>query len=140
MGNFAAAFPAVPFGRLHYRMTERDKIAVLRAARGNFDRPCYLGLEAKAEICWWIDNVIDISRPIKVKPIDLTIYTDASKMGWGVTNQVSSTGGLWSPSEKDNYINLLELKAIELGLKTYCENHDLGHVRIYSDNTTAISY
>ena len=140
LGNFTAAFPAVPFGRLHYRNIEREKIKALKISKGNFDGLCLIGPEAREDLRWWIDNVISASKPIKEPEIDLTLYTDASKKGWGVTDELTSTGGLWSATESDNYINWLELKAIDIGLKTYCRTATLHHVRVYSDNTTAIAY
>ena len=36
--------------------------------------------------------------------------------------------------------NLLELKAIQSGVLTYCKDKNVKHIRIISDNTTAISY
>ena len=38
------------------------------------------------------------------------------------------------------YINILELKACQLCLKTFCKNITHIHIRIYMDNTTSCSY
>ena len=40
LGNIAASFEAVPYGRLHYQYLEQNKIMALREARGNFENPC----------------------------------------------------------------------------------------------------
>ena len=42
--------------------------------------------------------------------------------------------------EQGFHINYLELKAIWLGLKSLCNNLKQKHIRIQSDNTTAIAY
>ena len=42
--------------------------------------------------------------------------------------------------EQGFHINYLELKAIWLGLKSLCNNSRQKHIRIQSDNTTAVAY
>ena len=50
-----------------------------------------------------------------------------------------STGGLWSAEEKINNINALELLAVFFGLKCYAKNASNIHIRVMTDNTTAVS-
>ena len=62
-------------------------------------------------------------------------------MGYGfyVPSSNTMTGSRWSPSEALFHINVLEIMAIENALKSYCSYmHDI-HIRIMSDNTTAIA-
>ena len=47
--------------------------------------------------------------------------------------------GLWHKAELE-HINVLELKAIEIGIYTYYKNKDFLHVRVICDNATATSY
>jgi len=75
-----------------------------------------------------------------VPKIDLTIHIDASNKGWGITDGISPSGGLWNSEEKLNHINWLELKAIDIGLQSYTRESNFQHVRIMCDNTTAMSY
>ena len=73
---------------------------------------------------------------IKSTPdIDYVIYTDASESGWGAHDDINSIGRWWSDDEIHYHINVLELLAIELALKAFLED-----VRIFSDNTTAVTY
>ena len=37
IGSAISLFPAIPLGRLHYRVLEREKMSLLRKAGGNFD-------------------------------------------------------------------------------------------------------
>ena len=71
--------------------------------------------------------------------MDCTITTAASHKGWGATDGHSPTGGRWGLSEK-THINVLELKAAFLAIKAYCSSTVFKHVRIRSDNSTAIAY
>ena len=70
---------------------------------------------------------------------EITIHTDISLTGWGITNGISPSRGLWYKAELD-HINVLELKAIEIGIYTYCKNKTFLHVRVMCDNVTAIAY
>ena len=70
---------------------------------------------------------------------DITIYTDSSTLGWGVTDGKNPSGGRWK-ADKINHINVLELKAILMGVQTYCKGKNYKHVRVMSDNITAVSY
>ena len=72
----------------------------------------------------------------------LILYSDASCKGWGAYNETNNirTGGNWSVAEQEAHINILELKACELCLHTFCKNSNNIHVRIYMDNTTSCAY
>ena len=74
--------------------------------------------------------------------IDYAIHTDASNEGWGASdNRYPDINGRWTLGEQMLHINALELKAIKLALYSYLPlNSGVKHVRIKSDNTTAISY
>ena len=48
--------------------------------------------------------------------------------------------GRWSDDEIHYHINVLELLAIELALKAFLKDFNKKHVRIFSDNTTAVTY
>ena len=47
----------------------------------------------------------------------MTIYTDSGILGWGVTDGNNPLGGRWKGDEI-NHINVLELKAILIGVQT----------------------
>ena len=74
------------------------------------------------EISWWEKNIFKLFKPIRYPKISIIIYTDASLEGWGASMGNVSTGGAWLPDEKLMHINVLELKAILLALKSFGEN------------------
>ena len=75
-------------------------------------------------------------------PIDATIWTDASKKGWGAAYQGRSTGGHWYVEEVTAHINVLELRAATLALKAllWLQQPLPKHVHLRLDNTTAVAY
>lgn len=127
-------------GQLHYRRIEREKISALKKSKGNFDADMVLSTLAIEEVSWWRANIFSAFRHIKVPEIDLIIHTDASNKGWGISDDISPSGGLWNTEEKLQHINWLELKAIDIGLQAYTRESNFQHIRIMCDNTTAISY
>ena len=90
-----------------------------------------------SKLQWWIDNIEQVCRYITTTEPDLTIYSEVT--GWGVTDKVNSREGFWH-SEEIAHINVLKLKEIFYGIKTYCKNHVFKHVKVMCDTTTAISY
>ena len=71
------------------------------------------------EISWWKKNIFKVFKPIRYPKFSITIYADASLEGWGASMGNVSTGGAWLPDEKLMDINVLELKAILLALKSF---------------------
>ena len=107
--------------------------------KGNFEGKIRLSANTKTEKQWWISNIDNSCHHINIPNPDITIYTDARLTGWGITDVIFSSMGLWHKAGLDN-INVLELKAIEIGIYTYCKNKDFLHVRVMCDNVTAVSY
>ncbi|CAB4006473.1 Pre-mRNA-splicing factor cwc-26, partial [Paramuricea clavata] len=64
--------------------------------------------------------------------------TDASITGWGCSLAGTPTGGSWDSGESEEHINWLEVKAILLGLKSFADHICQKHVKIISDNATAV--
>ncbi|PFX17356.1 hypothetical protein AWC38_SpisGene18321 [Stylophora pistillata] len=140
IGFLVSGFPAVEFAEMHYRHLELDKNCALRANKGNFDSTMTLSAQSKTELTWWIVNVLTASKPIRHGNPDLSLTTDASKLGWGAVCGETSTGGFWSLEEQRYHINFLELKAVLLGLKSLCGAFSEKHILVQTDNTTAVAY
>ena len=111
LGNMVASFEAVPFGPLHYRILECEKIKALKIAHGNFDSNMKASREAQDEIMWWYHNIDSAYKSLKPNPVRYTVYSDASRLGWGATDGNQCTNGHWLDKELEQHINVLELKA-----------------------------
>ena len=59
---------------------------------------------------------------------------------WDGESQTVSPLQLWSDIEQDHHINVLELKAVYIGIVTLCKGHSFKHVKAMCDNTTAVAY
>jgi len=141
IGVLVSTFPAVPYGQLYYRNLEACKVSSLNRSRGNFDHMAYISKEAANELCWWKDNIVNSSAPIRRMSPSVTVHTDASLEGWGGTDGVSEIGGRWKLDEVESFhINGLELLACFLCLKALFNDAHSEHLLLKLDNTTAVAY
>ena len=85
-------------------------------------------------------TVLQTKNPISHGKIDIEITCDASKKGWGAVCNKIATQGLWTTREQSKHINELELLSIKFALKVFESQLSGKHVKIFSDNTTAVCY
>ena len=103
--------------------------------------PVALPEEARQDLSWWIvkDHLLMGVRFGAPAP-DLHLYSDASSSGWGAHLLDQNVSGLWSDQEKLLHINLLEMKALFLGLHAFQEDVAGHHVTAMCDNSTVVAY
>lgn len=142
IGYLVSLFPGVRHGPLFYRFLEREKTSALQRNFGNFDSPMLLSSQALEELSWWEEHLKGNYREILIPDPLLIIQTDASLFGWGAVTlrPHAQASGVWNPQEQSLHINVLELKAILQALKKLCLGSKDIHIRIQSDNTTAVAY
>ena len=138
LGMLTASFPGVMFGPLHYRNLDMDKTAALKFSKGNYNKTMTISDEAKHDLRWWVSSVETTYNVVSHGQVDITMTTDASKTGWGCSLGGIPTGGSWEPGESEKHINWLKVKAILLSLKSFVDHISKKHVKILSDNTTAV--
>ena len=110
-----------------------------RLTVGILTKGCPFHQKPKSELSWWITHIMGAYNYLSIEATTSTLTTDASKLSWGAVFCKQSTGGLWSPSERQDHINKLELLAVFLGLKTFCHSQRDCHIRLMIDNTTAVA-
>ena len=137
--QIVSSFPGAMHGPLYYRNLESNKSHALKTSRGNFDAHMSLSIEASQELNWWIANVETTDNVVSHDRPQHTITTDASLLGWGAVMDSILTGGNWTYDESLHHINYLEMYAILLALKTFATDKSHTHIRIMTDNSTAVS-
>lgn len=91
---------------------------------------------------WWravFKNSLQRNR-IRSGLFNLEIFSDASLTGWGAACGGARTHGYWSPEDKQNHINYLELLAIFHALRCFASQLRRCNVLLRVDNSTALSY
>ena len=103
--------------------------------------PVALPEEARRDLSWWMvnDHLLTGVRFGTPAP-DLHLYSDASSSGWGAHLLDQNVSGVWSAQEKLLHINLLEMKALFLGLQAFQEDVAGHHVTAMCDNSTVVAY
>ena len=120
-------------------------IKALKGSRGGqgYRSVVCLSPEAKKELEWWRDYVKMNNGKSTLPPEEQdTIFSDASKQGWGAAHlNLAKIGGRWNWEEKlKSDINWLELKAAFLALQAFLPQLKHQHVQIGIDNKTAMTY
>jgi hypothetical protein len=140
-GVLMATHPGNPWASLFTRQLEIEKTEALQANRFDFDASMPITAAIRTDLQWWLNTAPSLQANIWIPPPDLVIFTDASTQGYGffVPSTNTKAGSRWSVSEALFHINVLELMAIELALQSYCALDRDRHIRIMSDNTTAIA-
>ena len=103
--------------------------------------PVALPEEARRDLSWWMvkDHLLTGVRFGAPAP-DLHLYSDTSSSGWGAHLFDQNMSGVWSDQEKLLHINLLEMKALFLGLQAFQEDVAGHHVTAMCDNSTVVAY
>ena len=149
IGNLVATEEAVPLAPLHYRRLETEKTHALKRMRGNYEAPIQLSDKALAHIDWWICHIDSVFRSLTPLPVTVTIYSDASKKGWGATMDSHHTYGQWLQTEwSEGDINIMEITAAKFALLAFYKFVPIpapqphvfaAHFRLMVDNTTAVA-
>ena len=120
LGNLAWAIKAISFAQSNYRNLQSQYIEGCKDARDSLNSAFILDVKSRQDLSWWIANVKECNgRPMSATEPDLTIFSDASLLGWrAVLNDVSSRGP-WTLDDKGRHIKELELLTAFYGLKSF---------------------
>ena len=141
LGSMESMSLLLSLGRLHKRQVQRFFMREWTKGSMMWSHLIPLGDEFKKATTQWL-NVEWLSQgvPITLPPPQEVLFTDASQMGWGAHMGNLSASGLWPESLLGSHINLLELEAVWLALKEFCEVVEGKHVLLKTDNTSVAFY
>ena len=139
-GALASLEKTKPMGRLHMRPFQWY-------LKTNWQYPQSLDLKIpvsnllKKHLQWWKDpKNLKMGCPLHPQEHNTLIFTDASNQGWGAHLENMTVSGNWTDQEKLRHINVLELKAVFLALKSFQNKILDKRVLIATDNATVVSY
>ena len=140
-GKLAATAPANPWALLYSKRLEQEKTVVLKQNGYRFDDTMTVSSWAKTDLQWWLSNLDHLFAPVRRAAPDFTVYTDASKLGWGYYLPAADRkgGGRWSEEEQQCHINEQELTAVLFTLQAEFRTVSEAHVKVMSDNTTTVA-
>ena len=141
LGHLASLERLVPHGRLRMRSLQWHLKTQWSPESDPSSLPVALPEEARRDLSWWMvkDHLLTGVQFGTPAP-DLHLYSDASSSGWGAHLLDQNVSGVWSDQEKLLHINLLEMKALLLGLQAFQDDVSGRHVTAMCDNSTVVAY
>ena len=139
LGHMNSLEQLVPRGRLHMRPLQYH----LRQhwVQKQDDPDCLIpwAETCRSSLQWWMDETnLTQGTSIQTSLPELTLFTDASLVGWGAHLDNLQAQGTWSSSQSLLHINNLELLAVILALQEFQSTVQNKHVLLMTDNTTVI--
>jgi ribonuclease HI len=141
LGLMASTLLMVPYARLYMRPVQLYLNSQWKASTLDFNFQVLVPLRLIPVLRWWADlsrltQGLAWSQP---KP-SITMTTDASLKAWGAHIQGIKVQGPWTKHQKSHHINVLELLAVQKGLKVFQHKLKNRSVLIQTDNTTVLNY
>lgn len=141
IGKMISVSSAIKYSLLYTRTLEQEKTSNLFLHNSNFSKTMCLSSEAKEDLNWWISRPkLDVKLGSKI--FNMTIATDSSLSGWGAHYQQLDvkTHGHWDRAQSLLHIDVLDILAIEMGLKSFASKMRDIDILLRVDNTVAIAY
>ena len=140
IGLLTATEKQVPLDRLHMRPIQWHLKRYWRFPK-SLEKEIPVPRTLHPHLQWWTEetNVL-LGQPLHPLHHAIQIFTDCSKEGWGAHLGDFTASGTWSVPESHLHINLLELKAVLLGLKRFQHMVQGKVVLVATDNTTVVAH
>ena len=141
LGHLSSLEKLVPRSRLQLRSMQWQLKTFWSPEDDPPDLPVELTQEIREDLSWWtVESRLLQGVPFGTLPPGLLLFTDASCAGWGAHLLDQRASGKWSVEEQMLHINLLEMKAVCLGLQSF-QKIVTGHrVTVMCDNSTVVAY
>jgi len=140
LGSLASAEKAVSLGRLNLRAFQHCVTQAIRLGRTSFRRVT-MTPQAWTDLQWWSTTSNLTPGQSFVPPLPtLKVQSDASTSGWGFVICGKVFQGVWSPRERRQHINVLELRVIRIACLTCPLLLQKKVVNFLLDNSTAVSH
>ena len=119
LGQLSAAADFVMLGRLR-RPLQMSLLSQWRPQKFSLNHQIKISANILHHLNWWKqEEIYQQGVPLRINPPSHTIFTDASLSGWG--SHVEPEGllfhGVWTETQSQLHINMLEMMAISMALK-----------------------
>ena len=141
VGTHVIAGKAGPRGRLRMRSLQWHLKSHWSPERDPPNLPVPRSRQVEEDLSWWMvrDHLLEGTSFGTPTP-DLRLYSDASRVGWGAHFLDQSVSGVWSHQESSLHINLLEMKALFLALRSFKDLVTDHRVTAMCNNSTVVAY
>ena len=141
LGQMESMARLLPDGRAHKRSLQWHVKDRWSQASQSWDCHIALGPWFKLAVEQWLNrDFLFAMVPLAQPQPDLYLFTDASLISWGAHLGDLSASGRWPAQWSKEHINVLELRAVWLALKSFRQEIIGCHVLLSTDNTTIGAY
>ena len=130
----------IPLGRLYLRPLQRHFHSLGLTDRFTPPRRSDPLVLANLLRRWLDPRFLTSGIPIRPFQADLTIFSDASRQGWGAHMGDSKISGTWTLTDRKLHMNCLEFKAVTHALQHWAPLLQGRQVMVATDNSTVVSY
>ncbi|CAG2245169.1 unnamed protein product [Mytilus edulis] len=140
VGFLISIMDVIPLGRLHSSNPVVSD-GVLASISQLWEAPVPILPRLLPHLQWWLQEK-HLRKGVLLDPPDpsLTLFTDASLMGWGAYLEGRTASGLWSGAQLEEHINLLEMRAVFLSLRQFQAVIQGQSLLVATDNSTVVAY
>ena len=141
LGLLNSLADVIPLGRLHIRPLQFYLLQHWLPASNDWEAQIPLLPSLTPHLDWWSQRENVMKGVSLLVPVpSLTLYTDASNLGWGAFLEGHSVSGQWSPAQQLEHINVLEMTAVLLALQHFKSLLFQKPLVLATDNTTVVAY
>ena len=142
LGHMSSLEKLVPRGRLRMCSLQWHLKLHWSPERDPPNIPVPRSRQVEEDLSWWMvmrDHLLEGAPCGSPAPV-LRLYSNASRAGWGAHLLDQSASGVWSHQESSLHINLLEMKALFLALRSFKDLVTGHRVTAMCDNSTVVAY
>ena len=142
LGQLSAAADFVMLGRLHLQPLQMSLLSQWRPQKFSLNHQIKISANILQHLDRWKqEEIYQQEVPLRINPPSHTIFTDASLSSWG--SHVEPEGllfhGVWTETQSQLHINMLEMMAISMALKEALHTIKNSTVLVSTDNTTVVA-
>ena len=141
LGQMESVAHLLPYGQSHKHLLQRHAKDRWSQATQSWDYHISLGPWFRQAVEQWLNKYfLHAMVPLVHPQPDFYLFTDASLVGWSAHMGDLSVSGQWSVQWSKEHINVLELRAVWLALKSFCQVISGCQVLLSTEYTTVVAY
>ena len=140
LGMLVVMASLVRRGRLRLRPVQWWAATAWCQRTGNWSDRIQVPQWVLSEVAWWSSPAVLQGLPLAARETEVTLFTDASSLGWGAQLGSHSTQGQWSASQRLCHINVLEMQAVIYAVRDFLPHLRYRVVRLMCDNAVTVAY
>ena len=140
LGMLGSVMRQIQLGPLHRRPIQWFLQTRWHQSNGRWDSWIALEEELIVDLLWWTKRE-NTRRGVSLEPFspEITLFTDASKQGYGATLGQLEVKGVWNEKQRNMHSNNREMLAVLKGVTKFWREIQNKRLLICTDNTTTMA-